>query len=166
MQAVGQVVDALVLQIEQPGAAAESAVSAAVKHWEAACGGSMEASTLDRLREDAQDLVKRRQGMPPPIESVLADAADHPGISDVGYELGLDAGGLRGTWHRLFMAIAMGRVFGDTPEQRARVTGVRGELEQLLGRQMSPSEWDALERRALPHGERLAKKFEQRERRD
>jgi hypothetical protein len=152
VDAVQQLVEALALQIETPGAQAEAAVAAAIAHWEAATDSKLDESLLVSFREDAAALVESRSAGPPALESIVGDVDK----TDVGYEMRLHMQGLRGTWHRLWAAIAMGTMLGTGPAQLACIAEVRGQFEAELGRAMTQDEWDALERHALAHGAAVA----------
>jgi hypothetical protein len=94
----------------------------------------------------------RRNG-PPPIESIIKDAA---GRQDVGYTLRVHLQGLRGTWHRLWAMIGTAEIFGDTDDMAEGVSALRGQFEQELGRPMTSIEWQQLVDDARAHGKRLA----------
>ncbi|TXI23098.1 MAG: hypothetical protein E6Q67_04985 [Roseateles sp.] len=155
MAAVEQLLDALVAQLERPGPVADASVAAASRHWEVACDGELTAGILEDLKRDAAAIVDRMRSSPPPIESILADVC---GRSDIGYDLGLDLEGLRGTWHRLWAAISMARVFGESPEQVDCVASFRAEVERQLGRVITESEWQQLQQHAFRHGDALAER--------
>lgn len=148
--AVDQVVQAFVQQLEAPGPGADAAIRAALGHWGSECGAAPSEDLLEGFRQEARSAVERRRRQPPAVESIVADAA---GRLDAGYALGVDLGGLRGTWHRLWASISMGRQFGDSPEQRACVAEVRAQFEALLGRALTPSEWAQLEQHAIRHAD-------------
>lgn len=155
-QAASQVIEALAGQIEAPGERAEAAVAAAVRHWESVCKASLAPDVLNGMREDAAALVQRRLRQPPPIESIVAGV----GVPvDMGYDLSLHLQGLRGTWHRLWASIALGVMMGESEEQAEAVGTVRKQFEQLLGRSLSPDEWQRLSHHAQAHGQAMQGQF-------
>lgn len=150
IQAATQLTEALVAQIEQPDApGAQAAVDAAIAHWEKACASPIDAPLLADFREDARKVALRRRRQPPLLESIVAGVE---GRSDVGYQLGLDLEGLRGTWHRLWAAIAMSAAWGESPAAVEAVAAIREQFEQHLGRQLAPAEWEMLTAHAQRHG--------------
>jgi hypothetical protein len=72
--------------------------------------------------------------------------------------MGIHMQGLRGSWHRLWASIAMGPMLGTGPAQLACITDVRHQFESQFGRPLTVEEWQALERHALAHGEKVARK--------
>lgn len=147
--AASQLVEALAQQLgDMDPQASQAAVDAAIAHWEKACGAQMTEALLEGCRADARELARDRQKQPPPIESIVAGTAQIP---DVGYTLGVHSNGLRGTWHRLWASISTARHWGETQEMQRAVATVRDQLEQLLGRALSPLEWEQLTRHAHHH---------------
>ncbi|PTT80839.1 hypothetical protein DBR42_18850 [Pelomonas sp. HMWF004] len=88
---------------------------------------------------------------PPPIESIIPEAADR---TDTGYVLRVHMQGLRGIWHRLWAIIATAARLDDD-EAREGIAIVRAQFEQQLGRAMSASEWEQLTTDAEQHAKRL-----------
>jgi hypothetical protein len=156
-RAVEQLVQAYTLQLQSPGPMADASVRAAERHWETVCGVPIDDDVREGLREDAAGSIARSRSKPPPVESVVAglDAK-----TDVGYDLGIHLEGLRGTWHRLWAAIAMGASLGETPEQRECVATVRAQFESILGRALDTSEWSTLEQHAIAHGQAIASRVD------
>lgn len=152
-QAAEQLVHAYLVQLESPGDKADAAALAAEKHWEAACHAELDDALRQHLRDEAARSLARRRRMPPAVELVVAGLE---GRTDTGYALGLHLEGLKGTWHRLWAAIALGHALGDSPEQHDCVAAVRGQFEELLGRPLSPTEWDTLATHAKVHGQTMA----------
>ena len=90
------------------------------------------------------------------MESIVAGVGEPV---DMGYDLSLHLNGLRGTWHRLWAAIALGTMMGAGDEYDETVTAVRSQFEQLLGRSLSPDEWLRLSQHAQAHGEAMQSQF-------
>jgi hypothetical protein len=151
-QAVDQLVQAFAHQMVNPGEVADAAVQAATAHWESVCRSPLSAEVRQDLLEDATRLVARCRRTPPPIESVVAGVGDS---HDFGYDLGLHLEGLVGTWHRLWAALALGRVMGESTDLRECVSIVRTQFEALLGRALTAGEWRVLEDHAHEHGSSL-----------
>lgn len=146
-----QLIEALADLVDHPEeAGAPAAVQAAISHWEKICGAKLDPELLKQFRQDAEALAARRRRQPPSLEFVVQGTQ---GRSDVGYELGLDLEGLRGTWHRLWAIIAMAFSFGDDPALVEGVAAVRGQFEQQLGRPLAPAEWEQLTAHARRHAE-------------
>lgn len=156
--AVQQVLEALAEQIERPSAGADLAVAAATKHWEAVCQTALTDELLQDWRREARDLSESRQRVPPPIEAVVVGVDAR---TDTGYDLGVHLEGLRGTWHRLWAAIAMGRAWGDSAEQRECVATVRAQFDEQLGRALAADEWARLYEHACRHGDAMASRLRQ-----
>lgn len=150
--AAAQLEQALAHQIEYPGQLADAAVAAAVRHWEAACGGSMDPQLIDDMRQAAARQLEQRRAGPPPMESILPDVASR---SDFGYDHRLHLEGLRGTWHRLWAIIGMESIFGDSEEHQQNVAALKAQFEEILGRALTEQEMGALRTHALKHGERV-----------
>jgi hypothetical protein len=93
-------------------------------------------------------MTAKRRG-PPPIESIVAGIE---GRTDIGYDTGIHLVGLKGAWHRLWAAIALGVQFGADEHQAACEATVREQLEQALGRQLTVDEFDRLAADARAHG--------------
>ena len=70
---------------------------------------------------------------------------------------GIHLEGLEGTWHRLWGIISLVFGFGDDVETDEGVAAVRAQFEELLGRTMTPPEWDALVAHAKNHHETVVK---------
>lgn len=92
---------------------------------------------------------------PPPIESIIRDAA---GRQDIGYSLRIHLQGLRGTWHRLWAMIGTAEIFGDTDGMSEGVSALRGQFEEALGRPMTAIEWQQLVDDARSHGRTVSEK--------
>lgn len=148
-QAAEQLVHAYTAQLESPGDKVDAAVLAAERHWEATCRTELDDALRQQLRDEAARALARRRRAPPAVESVVAGLE---GRTDTGYDLGLHLEGLRGTWHRLWAAIALGCALGDSAEQQGCVATVRGQFEEILGRSLLPAEWDTLAHHAMAHG--------------
>ncbi|WP_128002399.1 MULTISPECIES: hypothetical protein [Piscinibacter] len=155
-EAASQVVEALVQQINGPGELADAAIAAAVQHWESVCKTELGPDLLASMREEAAALAQRRRRQPPPMELIVAGVGEPV---DMGYDLSLHLNGLRGTWHRLWAAIALGTMMGAGDEYDETVTAVRSQFEQLLGRSLSPDEWLRLSQHAQAHGEAMQSQF-------
>lgn len=153
-QAVDQVVAALEAQLLEEGEEQRAAVQAAIQNWERECGTQMDSSLLEDFAQSARDRIERRRRQPPSIESILAS---RPITTDTGYRLGVHLEGLEGTWHRLWGMACLSFGFGNDVEADAGVARVRAQFEQLLGRSMSPQEWDALVEHAKNHHETVVK---------
>jgi hypothetical protein len=158
--AVGQLLAALAEQTGHPGDTTDAAVGAAVRHWETACGAPLSVDVLETLRQEAIELAAQRKRQPPAVESIVAGVGER---TDVGYALHTHMEGLRGTWHRLWAAIAMGRLWSDTPEQQECVAEVRSQFEGVLGRALSTDEWDRLTQHAHDHGDAMASAMRDKE---
>lgn len=152
--AADQLTEALADAIEQEGELAQASVAAAVQHYEKATGTPMDDELLAVFREDAQKLADRRRRQPPALESIVAGCEQQ---LDAGYSLGLDLGGLRGTWHRLWAALAMQTAWAESPEGLETVNAIRAQFEQQLGRALSGPEWEQLSAHAKRHGLRMAR---------
>lgn len=148
--AIRQVVDALECQLEaqNPSQAQNAAVSAAIAYWEKVCGVPMDSSLLGDLRTEARKQAESRRNRPPQMSTLLTPP---PTRSDVGYGLGLHLEGIEGTWHRLWALLSLTFQFGDTPKGNLDCEGLRRQFEQALGRELQPSEWDALVDHARAH---------------
>ncbi len=153
-QAVDQLVKALAAQTEHSDVGTEAAVSAATRYWEATCQVSATEETLQPLREEAAELVKRRLRQPPALESVLPDVR---GRLDAGYDLGVSLEGLRGTWHRLWAAISLSKTWGDDVGDPSFIGVIRAQFEGSLGRAMTETEWLQLVEHATRHAEAVMK---------
>jgi hypothetical protein len=151
--AIQRLVEALARTILEPGEPARADLEAAKAGWEAACGGTLDKDLLAGFEKDARALIERRKTQPPDLESILGPL---PGRTDYGYDLGLDLGGLRGTWHRLWGSISMAKLFGS-PEGETLVKDLRLEFEQQLGRAMSEVEWTQLVAHAHRHCDTVSK---------
>ena len=139
-QAVDQVVAALEEQLREDGEAQRAALQAAIQYWERECG--------------ARERIERKRRQPPDMESILSS---RPATTDAGYLLGIHLEGLEGTWHRLWGIISLVFGFGDDVETDEGVAAVRAQFEELLGRTMTPPEWDALVAHAKNHHETVVK---------
>lgn len=138
-QAGNQLVAALVvLQDDPTDASARAQADAAIAAWERACRMPMPASTLASFEEVARGARDQAQRQPPSLESILGP---QEGRTDYGYDLGVDLGGLRGTWHRLWAAMVLDGTMGEAQDL---ITTLRSEFEGKLGRSLSDAEWRAL----------------------
>lgn len=153
-RAAQQVVNALIGQANAPTDSAETALQAAIQHWERVFGHKMTAEDLDSLRHEAQRQVKAKTHRPPPMESILGAL---PGRTDALYKLGVSVLGLEGTWHRLWGIVAMVHSFGQDPATDDSVATVRAQFEQALGRTLTPAEWQALKAHAIQHADKTMK---------
>jgi hypothetical protein len=153
-QAVDQVVAALEAQLQEDGEQQSAAVRAAIQHWERESGAPMDNALLADLQKTARERIERRRRQPPTMESILSD---RPQTTDTGYRLGIHLEGLEGTWHRLWGIISLAFGFGNDIEVDEGVVTVRAQFEKLLGREMSPTEWNALVAHAKNHHETAVK---------
>lgn len=153
-QAVDQVVAALEAQLQEDGERQDAAVQAAIQCWERECGTPMENALLADLQKTARERIDRRRRQPPTLESILSN---RPATTDTGYRLGIHLEGLEGTWHRLWGIICLVLGFGDDVECDEGVLTVRTQFEKLLGRAMTPPEWNALVAHAKSHHETVVK---------
>lgn len=152
--AADQLVEALARQIEaRDSAVAQAAVDAAKAYWEKLCEAPLSDTQLEQFTEDARKLVARRQRQPPAVESIVAGVADR---LDVGYSMGVHMEGVRGTWHRLWAAISSARLWGMAQPDET-VTAIRAQFEALIGRPMSPAEWEQLTAHAHHHCDTVMK---------
>lgn len=129
--------------------AAEIAVQRARLAFERQVGEHAVGDMWDDVCAMASALVLERRKHPPKLGAIL-DGFD--GRGDVEYEMGL-LGGLHGTWHRLWSLISSERFFA-TKGVKADPTAIpdmRREFEGLLGRAMSPAEWERLTAHAHAH---------------
>lgn len=133
-----------------PDYAADAAVAAAIAHWEKTCGGPIDPGTLELLHSDAASLAQARRNRPPSMSSILSPM---PAATDVGYDLGLDLGGVEGTWHRLWAMMSLAAQFGDDPEIAADCQELQQEFERLIGRSLHHNELEALRAHARAHGQ-------------
>lgn len=90
----------------------------------------------------------KRQG-PPPIESIIPDAA---GRTDTGYQLGVHLHGLQGAWHRLWGMLIVQAQFGGADDG---IQVVREQVGQALGRPVKDSELERLSEHAKAHAATL-----------
>lgn len=102
-------------------------------------------------RLDAPVEPRPRKGSPD-MNGILAS---RPAITDTGYRLGIHLEGVEGTWHRLWAIIALTCGLGDDVDQDDGVATVRAQFEQVLGREMTQSEWAALVAHARANPMRL-----------
>jgi hypothetical protein len=143
-EAAEQLTKALAFALEHPGSPeAAGKIERARAAWEANSKVVLDEQTLRTFETDARELVRRRQARPPAIEDILGDTGER---SDLGYDLGLTLEGLRGTWHRLWAALVLSKQM-DLGDELA--LQLRSDLVKLLGREMTPAEWERL--RALAH---------------
>ena len=153
-QAADQVVLALEAQLLEDGEQQRAAVQAAIQCWERECGVQMESSVLEDLTKSARSRIERSRRQPPSMDSILTS---RPQTTDTGYRLGVHLEGLEGTWHRLWGMICLVFGFDDDIATDTGVATVRAQFEKLLGRSMSPQEWDALVAHAENHHETVVK---------
>ncbi len=153
-RAAQQVVAALIDQSTSKDASAETALQAAVQHWERIFEHPMTLEELDTLRKDAQKQIQAGANQPPSMQSILGAL---PGRTDTLYELGVSVHGLQGTWHRLWGITAMVHSFGQDPSTDDGVVTVRAQFEQALGRALTADEWQALRTHAVQHANRTMK---------
>lgn len=90
---------------------------------------------------------QRPTGGPPPIESILPDAASK---TDTGYALRVHMVGLHGAWHRLWGLLVVRETLGD-PD--GAVDAVRAQVGQALGRPVTDSEMAQLAEHAVRHAQ-------------
>lgn len=147
-----QVVEALASEIVDGSTdKTRQAVHAAIVYWEKATDQVMTAALRADFDREAHQLLERRRNRPPAIESIIEDAGAR---SDVSYDMGLHLEGLRGTWHRLWGAIAFSFMFPATDDDEINlVAQLRGQFEGHLGRLMSDQEWAQLVAHAKQHYE-------------
>jgi hypothetical protein len=158
-QASEQLVAALAERLQRPeDPQCQAGVDAAISYWERTCEAPLGGHLLAEFEESARNLLRQRAQQPPPLESIVAGV---DGRSDVGYQLGVDLNGLRGTWHRLWALIAMEVSFSiadglANPVAAAAmspaVKTVRDQFEQQLGRALSEQEWCQLVNHAQARG--------------
>lgn len=153
-QAADQVVAALEAQLQEDEEKQRTAVQAAIQHWERECGTQMDNALLQDLQKTARERIDRRRRQPPKMESILSH---RPATTDTGYELGIHLHGLEGTWHRLWGIICLAFSFDNDVESDKGVQTVRTQFEELLGREMTPTEWNALVAHAKNHHETVIK---------
>jgi hypothetical protein len=147
-------VAALEAQLQEDGAQQSAAVRAAIQHWERESGAPMDNALLADLQKTARERIEKRRRQPPTMESILSE---QPKTTDTGYRLGIHLEGLEGTWHRLWGIISLAFGFGNDIEVDEGVGTVRAQFEKLLGREMSPTEWNALVAHAKNHHETAVK---------
>lgn len=152
-KAIQQLVDALEAQLGSvpPDPAQEAAVTAAIAHWQNACGAQMEPALLEDLREQAARQATQKRNRPPQMSAILNPM---PAATDVGYQLGIHLQGLEGTWHRLWGILRLTYQFGDDPDVDSGCQEVRQQFETVLGRQIQQQEWGALLDSARDHANR------------
>lgn len=92
-EAIAALIEALALQIEQPGPKADDAVDAAKARYQAVTEQSAD-PFLDGFREKAHEMIQSRLRRPPNMEEVLG--LNEP-VNDLQYDLAGLLGGLRGT---------------------------------------------------------------------
>jgi len=144
-EAIAAMIEALALQIEQPGPEADAAVAAAKIRYQAVTDQSAD-PFVDDFREKAKELLQSRLRRPPKMEEVLG--LDGP-VNDLQYNLAGLLGGLRGTWHRLWASISSQAMFAEMglePDDTADL--IRKEFQDQLGRPLSQAEWSTLEAHA------------------
>lgn len=147
-QANEQLVAALADRLQHPGDAhAQSAVTAALSHWERTSGSAMGEQLLVQFEEAALGLLRRRSQQPPALESIVQGVE---GRSDVGYDLGVHLHGLRGAWHRLWAMLTLEHSWGDlgADGHERGSAEVQRQFEQLLGRKLTEVEWQKLDEHA------------------
>jgi len=145
-EAIAALIEALALQIEQPGPEADAAVAAAKLQYEAATGQPAD-PYLDEFRASAHELLQRRLRRPPKMEEVLGLNSS---VQDLQYDRAGLLGGLRGTWHRLWASISSREMFADMGlEPDDTVDLIRTDFEDQLGRGLSDKEWNTLEAHAV-----------------
>lgn len=150
-QASEQVLLALEDQMITDGATQRASLDAAVVAWERTCNAEMSPALLEEFRAQAADRARKRRRRPPALESIIKDR--DPRVTDTGYALGVHLHGLEGTWHRLWGIICLSYSFGHKPEEDSAVQEVRAQFEGLLGRALSPDEWNELANHARKHAE-------------
>ena len=149
--AVNQVLQAMEEQLREDGPSQRAAVDAAIGAWERICGTVMDNNLQQQLREDAASRARQRRRQPPAIDTILTVLPNAP--TDTGYDLGVHMDGIKGTWHRLWGIICLSYSFGNLPDQDDAVSEVRNQFERILGRGLSPQEWQALADHARRHYE-------------
>lgn len=152
-KAIQQLVDALEAQLESAtsGPGQEAAVTAAVAHWQKACGAQMEPALLEDLRAQATRQATQKRNRPPQMSAILNPM---PAATDVGYQLRIHLQGPEGTWHRLWGILSLTYQFGDDPDVDPGCLEVREQFEEILGRQIQQQEWGALLDSARAHANR------------
>jgi hypothetical protein len=86
---------------------------------------------------------------PPPIESIIADAACK---TDTGYALRVHMHGLHGAWHRLWGMLILQATTGDAEDG---IQAVRDQVGQALGRPVTEAELAQLDQHAREHAARM-----------
>ncbi|MDB5930984.1 MAG: hypothetical protein JWR60_2691 [Polaromonas sp.] len=147
-RAVEGVVNALTRQLQAPGApGVQVELDAAIVRWEAVCQKVLSEEVLAGMQREAAEAMERRRKQPPAMTLILQPGphglGSLAGRTDIAYALGLDLGGLQGTWHRLWAAISMTRHL-SLPAGDDLIPTLRAEFEDLLGRPLTQGEWDAL----------------------
>lgn len=98
-------------------------------------------------------MTKTDQRGPPPIESIIPDAADK---TDTGYVLRVHMHGLQGAWHRLWAMLILQATMGGAEEG---LQAVREQVDQALGRPVSDEELALLDEHARAHAVTLPRHF-------
>ena len=147
-RAVEGVVNALTRQLQAPSApGVQAELDAAIARWEAVCQMVLSDEVLAGMQREAAEAIELRRKQPPAMTLILQPGphglGSLAGRTDIAYALGLDLGGLQGTWHRLWAAISMTRHLG-LPAGDDLIPTLRAEFEGLLGRPLTQGEWDAL----------------------
>jgi hypothetical protein len=145
------VLQAMEEQLLEDGPSQRAAVDAAIGAWERIYGTVMDNNLQQQLREDAASRARQRRRQPPAMDTILTVLPNSP--TDTGYDLGVHMDGIKGTWHRLWGIICLSYSFGELPDQDDAVSEVRNQFERILGRGLSPQEWQALVDHARRHYE-------------
>lgn len=140
-QAVEQVVQSMMDQLQEDGEPQRAAVLAAIRCWERECGVPMDPDMVESLQKTARDRQLQSLRQPPKIDSIVSDL---PEVRDTGYRLGIHLTGMEGTWHRLWAIMCVTVEFDGDVDSDDGVASVRAQFEQLLGRKLMPAEWGAL----------------------
>lgn len=147
--AINRLVDAIAADLREPSDATAHEVASAKLAYELLTGNEAAGDLWAGFVKDAEELNHKARCQPPAIEEILTDTAP---ISDMGYAIAGDLGGIKGTWHRLWSSISSERFFaGMGTALESIVPELRAEFEQMLGRAMSEDEWHRLETHAHKH---------------
>jgi len=156
---VDALLSALVDYKREPTDSNKSSVDACILDWEKMNGPNeplqMTPDMLSSFKEQAEDIIKSEQRQPPPIDSILELEAIP---TDYEYDIAGTFGGIKGVWHTFWAAISSEYTFTAIIPNQAEtyselVKTIRKEFEELLGREMTQPEFDALSVHAMRNSE-------------